>query len=175
MATRFPKIHSHPSRIVKRVLFDDYGLTIEQAAKMLDFPLATLSNFLKGKSKMSKALAYRLDLAGIGDAQSWLNLQTGYDMVKFINAETKKPKVAVAAFEKIRKEIDARVQKELEAEKEIDELLMRKLERLEQERKRESENATPAGDDFDESSFAESVEIAPVNVRRVREHARAHA
>ena len=172
MATRYPKTCTHPSSMLKDFL-NEYGLTIEQAAKMLDIPLVTLANFLKGKSKMSKALAYRLDLAGIADAQSWLNLQTGYDMVKFVNTETKKPKVAVAAFEKIRKEIDARVQKELEAEKEIDELLMRKLERLEQERKRESKNAKstkPADDELGDTSFAE---ITPV--RRVREHARAHA
>ena len=129
MATRFPKNHTHPSEILKDFLFDDYGLTIEQAAEMLDMPLKTLSNFLKGKTKMSKDLAYRLDLAGIGDAQSWLNFQTGYDMVKFVNALTKKPKVAVAAFEKIRNELNKRIEEELENEKEIDKLLVRKLER----------------------------------------------
>ena len=129
MATRFPKSCTHPSEVLKDFLFDDYGLSVEQAAEMLDMPLKTLSNFLKGKTKMSKDLAYRLDLAGIGDAQSWLNFQTGYDMVKFVNAITKKPKVAVAAFEKIRNELNKRIEEELEKEKEIDELLVRKLER----------------------------------------------
>ena len=51
-------------------------------------------------------------------------------MVKLINAENKKPKVlAVAAFEKIRNELNKRIEQELENEKEIDKLLMRKLER----------------------------------------------
>ena len=129
MATRFPKNHTHPSEILKDFLFDDYGLTIEQAAEMLDMPLKTLSNFLKGKTKMSLDLARRLDLAGISSAQFWLAFQANYDMVKLINAENEKPKVAVAAFEKIRKEIDKRLQQELEKEKEIDKLLVRKLER----------------------------------------------
>lgn len=40
-------------------------LTIEQAAEMLDMPLTTLSNFLKGKTKMSLDFARRLDLAGV--------------------------------------------------------------------------------------------------------------
>lgn len=72
MATIFPKTHTHPSEILKDFLFDDYGLTIEQAAEMLDIPLTTLSNFLKGKTKMSLDLARRLDLAGINSAQFWL-------------------------------------------------------------------------------------------------------
>ena len=129
MATRFPKTHTPSGEILKRVLFEDYGLTFSQATEMLDISPASLSNFLKGKTKMSKDLAYRLDLAGIRTAQFWLNFQTGYDMVKFVNALTKKPKVAVAAFEKIRNELNKRIEEELEKEKEIDKLLVRKLER----------------------------------------------
>lgn len=70
-----------------------------------------------------------MDLAGINSAQFWLVFQANYDMVKLINAENKKPKVAVAAFEKIRNELNKRIEQELENEKEIDKLLMRKLER----------------------------------------------
>lgn len=40
-------------------------------------------------------------------------------MVKLINAENKKPKVAVAAFEKIRNELNKRIEQELENEKEL--------------------------------------------------------
>lgn len=119
MATIFPKTHTHPSEILKDFLFDDYGLTIEQAAEMLDIPLTTLSNFLKGKTKMSLDLARRLDLAGINSAQFWLVFQANYDMVKLINAENKKPKVAVATFEKIRNELNKRIEQELENEKEL--------------------------------------------------------
>lgn len=36
-----------------------------KAAEMLDMPLTTLSNFLKGKTKMSLDFARRLDLAGV--------------------------------------------------------------------------------------------------------------
>lgn len=41
----------------------------------------------------------------------------------------KNQKLAVAAFEKIRNELNKRIEQELENEKEIDKLLMRKLER----------------------------------------------
>ena len=38
MATRFPKNHA-PERNFKKLLFDDYGLSIEKTAKMLAIPL----------------------------------------------------------------------------------------------------------------------------------------
>lgn len=177
MATRFPKTHTPPCEVLKRVLFEDYGLTFSQAVEMLDILPATLSNFLKGKTKMSKDLAYRLDLAGIRTAQFWLNFQTGYDMVKFVNAITKKPKIAVAAFEKIRNELNKRIEQELENEKEIDELLVRKLERRLAERQAQNKKTELADDEFGDSAFDEPAEITPANVRRIREHAptRAHA
>ena len=126
MPTRFPKIPTHPSEILKDIL-ESYGLRVEESAKMLGVPFKTLANFLDGKSKMTLNLAYRLDLANVSSAAFWMALQANYDLVNFINAKKQKPNVDVASFEKIRlqKEKEVKAEESVIAERLTQKLLER--------------------------------------------------
>ena len=144
----------HPARILHETLINGYGLTVEQAAKLLDVTVTSLSNFFTKKTKMKPSLAYRLEMAGIFNARFWMSAQTNYELALYINAKTKEPKVDVATFKKMQQQITEHYEQQ---EQEISKL-------YEQRKRAERENAV--GD----STFDEPAEFTPVNVN-IREHA----
>lgn len=130
MSTIFMKDPPAPNETLKEVLFNQYGLTLEKAAKMLGISPTSLENYISGKRKISFDLAYRLDLAELGSAHSWLILQPSYEMAHFVYSLRKKPKVATKEFQRICKQ----KQKEAELENmEVDKLIERKLLKMELE------------------------------------------
>ena len=132
MPSSFMKDPPAPHETLKEMLFGEYGLTIEEAAKMLSISVVALSNYVSGKRKISLDLAYRLDVAEIGRADFWLSLQPTYELAHFIYAKRSKPKVATKAFREIRE----RKRKEIEiASREVDELIEQKLLKIQLERR----------------------------------------
>ena len=84
---------THPGEILKSELTEGYGLTIEAAAKNLGVCRATLSRVFNKRTAVSTDLAYRLELAGVGTAKFWLDVQTNYDLAQKINDKENQPRV----------------------------------------------------------------------------------
>jgi addiction module HigA family antidote len=72
----------HPGLSVRHDCIEPLGLTITEAAEALGVTRQTLNNLVNGKSGISADMAIRLDKAFGGGAESWLQLQTAYDLAQ---------------------------------------------------------------------------------------------
>ncbi len=90
---------AHPGEILKSELTEGYGLTVEEAAKNLGVARATLSRVFNKRTALSVDLAYRLELAGVGTAKFWLDVQTNYDLAQKRNDKEHQPRVV--SFQKL--------------------------------------------------------------------------
>lgn len=70
----------HPGLIVKDALIDHTGLTVTEAANHLGVTRMTLSRLLNGHSGISSEMAIRLSKFFQTSVESWVNLQTQYDI-----------------------------------------------------------------------------------------------
>ena len=71
----------HPGGIVKDCL-EDLGLSVTDAAGILDVTRPTLSRVINGRSALSPEMALRLALAFGSTPEMWLRLQTAYDLAE---------------------------------------------------------------------------------------------
>jgi len=71
----------HPGGIVKDCI-EDLGLSVTDAAKILDVTRPTLSRIINGKSAISPEMAIRLSTAFGSTAEMWLRMQTAYDLAQ---------------------------------------------------------------------------------------------
>jgi len=78
MAMKHPP---HPGGIVKDCI-GDLGLSVTDAAKILDVTRPTLSRVINGKSAISPEMALRLSIAFGSTAEMWLRMQTAYDLAQ---------------------------------------------------------------------------------------------
>jgi len=76
------KMHNppHPGEIIRKLCLEPLGLTVTRAAKALGVTRKTLSQLLNGHIGVSPTMAIRLALATDTTAESWLNMQTAYDL-----------------------------------------------------------------------------------------------
>ncbi len=72
----------HPGRIIRELYMEPLGLTVTATAKGLGVSRNTLSELLNGKNGISVEMAYRLSKAFGHTPQSWVNLQTLYDLAQ---------------------------------------------------------------------------------------------
>lgn len=70
----------HPGTILREDVLQPLGLSIAAAASRLGTSRGTLSRIVNGRARITASLAVRLEVAGVGDAQSWVNLQVKYDL-----------------------------------------------------------------------------------------------
>jgi addiction module HigA family antidote len=70
----------HPGLVVRRMLIDGAGLSITDAAKILQVGRITLSKILNQKSGISPEMAVRLSLALNTSSEMWVNMQGMYDL-----------------------------------------------------------------------------------------------
>ena len=82
----------HPGEIVRDLCIEPLGLTVTKAAAGLGITRKTLSLFLNGHSGLTAEMAVRLSQAFGRSAESWLQLQTHYDLAE-LNRQTKKIKI----------------------------------------------------------------------------------
>lgn len=71
----------HPGGIVKDCI-EELGLSVTDAAKILDVTRPTLSRIIHGKSAISGEMAIRLSTAFGSTAEMWLRMQTAYDLAQ---------------------------------------------------------------------------------------------
>lgn len=72
----------HPGALIRDFYLEPLGLTITAAAKGLGVSRNTLSELINGKNGISPEMAYWLSKAFGRTPESWLNLQTLYDLAQ---------------------------------------------------------------------------------------------
>ncbi len=82
----------HPGLIVKDVLIDNTDLSVTQAAEHLGVSRTALSRLINGHASISPEMALRLSKFFQTSIESWMNLQTQYD-VWLVQKKAKKIKV----------------------------------------------------------------------------------
>ena len=70
----------HPGQIIRSLCLEPLSLTVTDAAEALGISRKTLSAILNGRAGISPEMAVRLSIAFGTSAESWLNLQTQYDL-----------------------------------------------------------------------------------------------
>ena len=72
----------HPGLSVRHDCIEPLGLSITEAADRLGVTRQALNNVVNGKAGISPEMAIRLDKAFGGGAETWLHLQTRYDLAQ---------------------------------------------------------------------------------------------
>jgi len=72
----------HPGLSVKHDCLDSLGLIVTAAAKLLGVTRQTLNDLVHARRGISPEMAIRLDLAFGGGADTWLRMQTTYDLAR---------------------------------------------------------------------------------------------
>ncbi len=70
----------HPGQIIKELCLEPLELTVTETAKGLGISRKTLSSILNGKAGISPEMAVRLSIAFNTSSESWMNLQSQYDL-----------------------------------------------------------------------------------------------
>lgn len=72
----------HPGEIIRRECIEPLGLTVARAAKGLGVSRQALSDLVNGRSGISVAMAIRLSRSFGSTPETWLGLQTAYELSK---------------------------------------------------------------------------------------------
>ena len=70
----------HPGEVLNELCLQPLGLSITRAAKALGITRKTLSLLLNGHAGVSPTMAIRLAMSTDTTPESWLNMQTAYDL-----------------------------------------------------------------------------------------------
>jgi addiction module HigA family antidote len=72
----------HPGEFIQSVYLDPYSDKISRSeiARRLEVARPTFNRLVNGQSNLSPEMAIRLSKVLGGSAQSWLNMQTHYDL-----------------------------------------------------------------------------------------------
>ncbi|MCY3646454.1 MAG: HigA family addiction module antitoxin [Chloroflexi bacterium] len=70
----------HPGEIVKYDCIEPLGLTVTRAAQGLGVTRQALSDLVNGRAGISVEMAFRLSKAFGSTPETWLGLQTAYDL-----------------------------------------------------------------------------------------------
>jgi len=89
----------HPGLSVRHDCIEPLGLNITEAARVLGVSRKQLSDLVNCHAGISPEMAIRLDKAFGGGAETWLRLQTAYDLVQAMKRadEIKVERVSSAA------------------------------------------------------------------------------
>jgi antitoxin HigA-1 len=71
---------AHPGEILREDVLAGLGLSVTELARRLGVSRVALSRVLHEHAGVSPNLAYRLELAGIGTARLWLDMQTAKNL-----------------------------------------------------------------------------------------------
>ena len=85
----------HPDGIVKRQCLEPLGLTVTRAAEGLGVTRQTLSELVNERTGVSVEMAIRLSKAFGSTPETWLGMQTAYDLWQ---ARARAREIAVERF-----------------------------------------------------------------------------
>jgi len=72
----------HPGLSVRHDCLEPLGLSIAEGAKVLGVTRQAMNNLVTGKAGISAEMAIRLEKAFGGGAETWLRMQTAYDLAQ---------------------------------------------------------------------------------------------
>ncbi len=70
----------HPGQSLREDILPAISMSISALAQHLGYSRGQLSTIINGHAGISAELAYRLELAGLGNARMWLAMQAAYDL-----------------------------------------------------------------------------------------------
>ncbi|MDX8407145.1 MAG: HigA family addiction module antitoxin [Mariprofundaceae bacterium] len=70
----------HPGEWLREDVLPELGITVTEAASQLGVTRATFSRIINGRAGISPDMALRLAAWLGGTPESWLNMQTAYDL-----------------------------------------------------------------------------------------------
>jgi addiction module HigA family antidote len=79
----------HPGRIVREECLQPLGLSVTSGAKILGVSRQTLNNLVNQRAGISPEMAIRLAKAFGSNAQTWLQMQSNYDLAQALKSENK--------------------------------------------------------------------------------------
>lgn len=79
----------HPGRSIKDACLEPLGLTITESARLLGVTRNTLTRVINGHAGISPEMAIRLEKMGWSTADSWLAMQTAFDLSRARESENK--------------------------------------------------------------------------------------
>jgi len=91
---RANKTNIHPGIILKEDVIESNQLSIGKAAELLGVSRLTLSKIANGKGSITPNIALRIEKVFGGNADFWLRMQRGYDLIEEkVRFETNPPKL----------------------------------------------------------------------------------
>ena len=72
----------HPGRSIKDACLEPCGLTITEGARLLGVSRNALTRVINGHAGISPEMAIRLEKMGWSTAESWLAIQSAYDLAQ---------------------------------------------------------------------------------------------
>ena len=79
----------HPGRIVRHGCLEPLGLSVTDGAKVLGVTRQALNNIVNGKAGISPEMAIRLTKAFGSTPETWLAMQSAYDLAEARKHEDK--------------------------------------------------------------------------------------
>jgi len=79
----------HPGRIVREECLQPFGLSVTSGAKILGVSRQALNNLVNQRAGISPEMAIRLAKAFGASAQTWLRMQSNYDLAQALKSESK--------------------------------------------------------------------------------------
>lgn len=79
----------HPGRIVREGILQPPGLSATSGAKVLGVSRQALNNLVNERAGISPEMAIRLAKAFGASAQTWLRMQSNYDLAQALKSESK--------------------------------------------------------------------------------------
>lgn len=81
MADKRKDMISHPGEILKEEFLDEMGISVYALSNAISVPRSRMNDIVLGRRGITADTAVRLGKFFGTDAQSWLNLQSHYDVV----------------------------------------------------------------------------------------------
>ena len=79
----------HPGKVVRVSCLEPLGLSVTEGAKALGVSRQALSNLVNGRARVSSEMAIRLAKAFGSTTETWIRLQTAYDIAQALEREMK--------------------------------------------------------------------------------------
>ena len=79
----------HPGRILRDDCLEPLGLSVTAAAKALGVSRQALNNVVNERAGISPEMAIRIEKAFGSTAQTWLRMQSNYDLAQALRSEGK--------------------------------------------------------------------------------------
>ncbi len=86
----------HPGTVVRVSCLEPFGLNVTKGAKALGVSRQALSNLVNGRARMSSEMAIRLAKVFGSTTETWIRLQTAYDVVQ---AQAREDEIEIEPYE----------------------------------------------------------------------------